>query len=101
MCYPFSIKCEVDPRVSISKSQCTLYRQLVGSLIYLTHNQTNIYFVSVVSCFVQDPRESHWKAEKCIIHYIEGTYHFSIKYCQSLDSLVGFTYSYQVGDNDD
>ena len=39
-----------------SKVNDILYRQLVGSLIYLTHNKPNISFVvSVVSQFMQDP----------------------------------------------
>jgi hypothetical protein len=46
----------------------TLYRQLVYSIIYLTHSQPFISFVvSVVSQFMQDPIESHWKEFKRIV----------------------------------
>jgi hypothetical protein len=31
------------------------------------------FAVSVVSRFMQDPRESHWKDEKCIVRYLKGT----------------------------
>jgi hypothetical protein len=40
----------------------TLYRQLVGSLIYLNTTQTDIFFaVSMVSRFMPNPKETHWK----------------------------------------
>ena len=53
----------------------TLYRQLIDSFIYFTHSRPNLPFVvNVVSRFMQDPRESHWKVAKKIVHYIKGTY---------------------------
>jgi hypothetical protein len=46
----------------------TLYKQLVGSLFYLTHSRTNIsYVVDIVSRFMQDPHELHWKVAKRIL----------------------------------
>ena len=84
------------------KVDATLYRQLVGSLVYLIHSRSDISFaVSVVSRFMQAPRESHCKVVKCIIHYLKGTSHFGIKYGQSTDSLVDYTDSNQDGDGDD
>jgi hypothetical protein len=45
-----------------------LYRQLVGSLLYLTHSRTDLsYAVGVVSRFMQELHELHWKDAKCII----------------------------------
>lgn len=39
---------------------CTSYRPLVGSLIYLTHTCLNIsYFMGIVSIFMQEPHELH------------------------------------------
>jgi hypothetical protein len=39
-----------------------LYRQLVGYLIYLTTTWPNISFaVSMVSRFMSNPKEIHWK----------------------------------------
>ena len=38
----------------------TLYIQLIGSLLYLTHLRPDLsYVVSVVSRFVQEPHELH------------------------------------------
>jgi hypothetical protein len=48
--------------------EITLYRQLVGSLLYLTHSRIDLsYAVGAVSMFMQETHELHWKAAKCIL----------------------------------
>jgi hypothetical protein len=38
----------------------TIYRQLIGSLIYMTNTRPDIsYAVSILSCFMQQPRDNH------------------------------------------
>lgn len=38
-----------------------LYRHLISSLIYLTHNRPDLFFiVSIISLFMQQPHEIHW-----------------------------------------
>lgn len=52
----------------------TLYRKLVGSLIYLTITRPDIsYVVHTVSKFMQAPRHLHLSAVRRIIRYILGT----------------------------
>lgn len=52
----------------------TLYRKLVGSLIYLTITRPDIsYAVHIVSKFMQAPRHLHLSAVRRIIRYILGT----------------------------
>jgi hypothetical protein len=59
----------------------TLYNQLVGSLIYLTTTQTNIYFiVNMVSLFMEEPKELHWKEAKRILRYLCGTIGYGLVY---------------------
>jgi hypothetical protein len=59
----------------------TLYRQLVGSLLYLTHSRPDLsYAVGVVSRFMQEPHELHWKDAKRILRYVQGTITFGIHY---------------------
>jgi hypothetical protein len=59
----------------------TLYRQLVGSLLYLTHSRPDLsYAVGVVSRFMQEPHELHWKDVKHIFRYVQGTITFGIHY---------------------
>ena len=51
-----------------------LYRQLVGSLIYLTITRPDIsYAVHIVSRFMQSPRHLHLVAVKRIIRYLIGS----------------------------
>jgi hypothetical protein len=46
----------------------TLYKQLVGILLYLTHPRPDLsYVVSIVSRFMQEPQELHWKAANHIL----------------------------------
>jgi hypothetical protein len=49
----------------------TLYRKLVGILLYLTHSKPDLsYAVGTVSRFMQEPHELHWKAVKRILRYV-------------------------------
>jgi hypothetical protein len=49
----------------------TLYRTLVGKLLFLTKTRPDIsHAVGVVSRFMQDPQESHLQAAKHILRYV-------------------------------
>eukprot|EP00253_Pinus_taeda_P014178 PITA_14178 len=49
----------------------TLYRQLVGSLLYLTHSKPDLsYAVGAVSRYMQEPHELQWNATKRILRYV-------------------------------
>eukprot|EP00253_Pinus_taeda_P030803 PITA_30803 len=49
----------------------TLYRQLVGKVLYLTHTHPDLSFVvGLVARFMQKPHESHWKVAKRILRYV-------------------------------
>jgi hypothetical protein len=73
----------------------TQYRQLVGSLLYLTHSRPYLsYAVGIVSRFMQESHELHWKVSKCILRYVQGTITFGIHYAtKSTLDLTGFTNS--------
>ena len=59
----------------------TLYRQLVGSLNYLTTTRLDIdYAVSILSQFMAKPHESHWINAKRVLIYLKGTINFGIEY---------------------
>lgn len=56
---PFQSDVKLTKDYESPQVETTLY-QLVASLIYLTHSQPDISFdVSVMYCFMEDPRESH------------------------------------------
>jgi hypothetical protein len=49
----------------------TLYRTIVGSLVYLTITRPDIaYIVYVVSQFVASPTTIHWTTILCILQYL-------------------------------
>jgi hypothetical protein len=52
----------------------TLYRHLVGSLVYLTVTRPDIsYAIHQVSQFMAAPRSTHFSAVICILRYLKGT----------------------------
>lgn len=58
----------------------TLYKRLVGSLMYLTTTRPDIMFVvSMISKFMEAPNSAHWQAGKRILRYIVGTINFGIR----------------------
>jgi hypothetical protein len=58
----------------------TKYRQLVGSIIYLTTTRIDISFVvGIISRFMQKPCEGKWSATKKVIKYMKGTQDFGLK----------------------
>jgi protein associated with RNAse G/E len=81
----------------------TVYRQMVGSLNYLTTTKPDIaYFVSVLSQFMAKPLESHWNAAKGVPRYLKGTLDYGIKYIDSFDfELTGYSDSDWAGNPDD
>jgi hypothetical protein len=81
----------------------TLYKQLVGSLLYLTHSRPYLsYVVGAISKFMQELHELHWKAANCILRYVQGTITIWINYAvDSTLELIRFTDSDWAGDNID
>jgi hypothetical protein len=81
----------------------TVYRQMVGSLNYLTTTRPDIsYSVSVLSQFMAKPHESHWNATKAVLRYLKGTLDYGIKYTDASDvELTGYSDSDWAGNLDD
>ena len=49
----------------------SLYRKLVGILLYLTHSQTDLsYAVGAIVMYMKEPHDIHWKDAKRILHYV-------------------------------
>ena len=54
-----------------SKVDPTLYTRLVRSLMYLIATRPNIMFaVSLISRFMESPKNTHWQARKSILRCI-------------------------------
>uniref|UniRef100_A0A2N9FPW0 Reverse transcriptase Ty1/copia-type domain-containing protein n=1 Tax=Fagus sylvatica TaxID=28930 RepID=A0A2N9FPW0_FAGSY len=70
---PLELNVKLNTTDSEPLSDATLYRQLVGSLIYLTITCPNLaYAVHLVSQFMSAPRCTHYAAVLRILRYIKG-----------------------------
>ncbi|KAJ7954712.1 Retrovirus-related Pol polyprotein from transposon TNT 1-94 [Quillaja saponaria] len=81
----------------------TFYKQIVGSLMYLTATRPDIiHAVSLISRYMEYPTEMYLLAAKRIFRYLKGTIEFGLFYKKGEKSaLTGFTDSDYVGDQDD
>ncbi|KAM1907090.1 hypothetical protein ACFX14_026784 [Malus domestica] len=70
----------------------TMYRQLVGSLIYLTLTRPDIsYAVGVMSRYMQNPKKPHLEAVRRILRYVKSTIDYGLLYKKGEDcKLVGY-----------
>ena len=59
----------------------TMYRWMIGSLMYLTNTRPDICFdVNRLSQYLTDPRYVHLIAAKHILRYLKGTIDYGLKY---------------------
>ncbi|KAL0329096.1 UNVERIFIED_CONTAM: Retrovirus-related Pol polyprotein from transposon RE2 [Sesamum radiatum] len=81
----------------------SMYRSLIGSLLYLTATRPDIMFATcLLSRFMQSPSQVHYAAAKRILRYLRGTKDFGIWYKSTNDAkLVGYTDSDWAGSVDD
>jgi hypothetical protein len=81
----------------------SLYRQLVGNLIYLTATRPDLSFaVSFIFIFMTALKVEHWTTTKRVLRYVKGTLDFGILYNRSKYlRLCGYTDSDWVGSVDD
>jgi len=77
-CKSISIPLEQNVKLSANEGDLvedtTIYRRIVGSLIYMTITRPDLsYVVGVVNQFMQTPRKPHLDVVKCILKYIKHT----------------------------
>ena len=71
---PFQYGVKITATCTSSEVDATLYRQLVGSLLYLNHNHLDLSFdVGIVSQYMKTSHEIHWKEAKRIFLYVRCT----------------------------
>jgi hypothetical protein len=70
-----------------------MYRQLIGSLMYLVNTRPYIFFaVSTLSQFMVEPRHFHWVATKHVLRYLHGTVGYGLRYVSGGEvRLQGYT----------
>ena len=71
----------------------SLYRSMIGSLLYLTASRPDIsYSVGVCARYQANPKESHMTSLKRIIKYVKTTAVFGVWYSKDTnDVLAGYS----------
>lgn len=96
-CKPVNIPMECGAKLSKMKADeekvnSTMFKSLDGGLKYLTCKRSDIlFFVVIVSFFMEVPTKSHLMASKRILRYIRGTLDYEIFFSSSNDfKLMGY-----------
>ncbi|KAK0605807.1 hypothetical protein LWI29_030936 [Acer saccharum] len=86
-----------------SLTDATQYRQVVGSLQYLSLTRPDVSFaVNKLSQFMHRPTTTHWNAVKRVLRYLKGSqYHGLLIHRKSPSHLHAFADSDWAGDPDD
>ncbi|GKV50593.1 hypothetical protein SLEP1_g57296 [Rubroshorea leprosula] len=104
-----SVTTPVDKGVKLVKDpggrsvDSKLYKQIVGSLMYLTATRPDImHGVSLISRYMEHPKELRLQTAKRMLRYLCGTADFGLFYKKGDQThLAGFTDSDYAGDLDD
>jgi hypothetical protein len=70
-----------------------MYRQLIGSLMYLVNTRPEICFVvNTLSQHMVESRQVHWMATKHMLRYLRGMVGYGLRYVSGGDvNLQGYT----------
>jgi len=103
VCIPTEVGMKLIKDHEGRKVDNTIYKQMVGSLMYLTATRPDImHVVSLISRFMECPKEIHLLAAKRILRYLKGTASYGLLYKKGgKTNLFGFTDSDYAGDPDD
>jgi hypothetical protein len=78
---------------SSKKVDATMYRQIIGSLMYLTNTRPDLCFaVNTLSQYMVELRRVHLIMTKHVMRYLKGTIDYGLRYASDCEiSLQGFT----------
>ncbi|KAJ1700212.1 hypothetical protein LUZ63_008724 [Rhynchospora breviuscula] len=100
---PMSKSANIDADEKGKPMDITLYRGIIGSLLYLTASRPDImYAVCLCARYQANPKESHHKAVKRILRYVKGTQNLGLWHGKQTElDLVGYTDADFAGDRMD
>ncbi|XP_059663571.1 secreted RxLR effector protein 161-like [Cornus florida] len=100
---PISTSFKLDRDSDPNKVDHFLYRSMIGRLLYLAATRQDISFsVCVCTRYQADPREQHILAVKHIIHYINSTLNYGLRYSSESNSKNAcYTDADWAGNKDD
>ncbi|CAL2245782.1 unnamed protein product [Prunus armeniaca] len=81
----------------------TYFKQIVGSLMYLTATRPDLMFtVNLICRYMESPTELHFQATKRVLRYLKGTTDLGLFYKKKTGAkLMGFSDSDYAGDLND
>jgi hypothetical protein len=96
---PMETKLKLLVDTSSDLIDATLYKQIIGSLMYLTNTKPDICFtVNTLRQFLVEPRHVHLVAAKHVMRYLKGTMDYGLSYDGDHDfTLSGYTDSDWAG----
>jgi hypothetical protein len=75
-----NVKKLIDSALDSDLVDPNMYRQLIGSLMYLVNTRSYICFVvSTLSQFMVEPRHFHWVALNHVLRYLHGTIGYGLR----------------------
>jgi hypothetical protein len=87
---PMETKLKLMVDTSSELVDATLYKQIIGSVMYLTNTRVDICFA--LSQFLVEPRYVHIVSAKHMMRYFKGTLDFGLYYTRDHDfRLSGYT----------
>ncbi|XP_073139077.1 secreted RxLR effector protein 161-like [Henckelia pumila] len=90
---PMSASIKLDKDEGGISVDATIYRGLIGSLLYLTASKPDIVFaVCLCAMFQSNPKQTHFVAAKRILKYLKGTQSVDLWYAKD-NSFNLFGYS--------
>jgi hypothetical protein len=70
---PMETKLKLMVDTSSELIDATLYKQIIGSLMYLTNTRLDIcFFVNTLSQYLVEPRRVHLVVAKHVMRYLKG-----------------------------
>ena len=74
---------------SSKRIDVTLYRQIIGSLMYLTNTRPDIcFFMNTLSQYMVEPRHVHLVAVKHALRYLKGTLDYGLTYTADCEFIL-------------
>jgi spore germination protein GerM len=100
---PMSTNLKISANLTSKQVDPTLYRSMIGNLLYLTASRPDIAFsVRVCARFQANPKESHLTAVKRIIRYVNATVNYGIYFSRETNLvLAGYSDADWAGNVDD
>ncbi|GKD45908.1 retrovirus-related pol polyprotein from transposon TNT 1-94 [Tanacetum coccineum] len=90
---PMAEKSKLDEDLQGKLIDATLYRSMIGSLMYLTSSRPDlIYAVCLCARYQAKPTEKHLNVVKRIFRYLKGTINMGLRYSKDIgDKIVSWS----------